>query len=47
MWHWAHRFHFWLHHIGIHAGRRVIPVLCYAFAIATTVVAAYLLLTTP
>jgi fumarate reductase subunit D len=46
-WHWAHRFHFWLHHIGIHAGRRVLPPLMYAIAIAAAAITAYLVFTVP
>jgi fumarate reductase subunit D len=45
--HAAHRFHFWLHHLGIHAGRRVIPYLSYAAAILITLATAIVLVTTP
>jgi fumarate reductase subunit D len=47
MWHWAHRFQFWLHHIGVHVGRRVLPPLMYGIAVAVSAVAVYLVLTTP
>jgi fumarate reductase subunit D len=47
MFHAAHRFHFWLHHIGVHAGRRVIPMLSYATAALITLIAAVILVITP
>ena len=45
--HTAHRFHFWVHHVGIRGGRRVIPYLSYATAVLITLAAAIVLITTP
>ncbi len=44
LWHALHRIYHSLHDLGIHAGSAA-RILCYGFALAATLVAAYLLIT--
>jgi fumarate reductase subunit D len=45
--HTAHRFHFWLHHLGVHGGRRAISMLSYAAAAGISLAAVIVLVTSP
>ncbi len=45
LFHWAHRFRYFLSDLGVHGGKMAIAVLCYGAAIVGTIVAAVVLLT--
>lgn len=47
IFHAAHRFHFWLHHLGLRFGRRIVAFASYSLAVAIAVVAAYVVLSAP
>ncbi len=47
LFHWAHRFRFFLLDLGVRSGRGAIAVLMYGSAIGGTLITAYLLLTVP
>ena len=40
LFHWAHRFRYFLFDLGLHSGRMGIAVLCYGAAIVGTIAAA-------
>jgi fumarate reductase subunit D len=44
LFHWAHRFRYFLFDLGIHGGRMAFEVLFYGLAIAGTIYTGYLLL---
>lgn len=44
LFHWAHRFRYFLFDLGIRGGRRAIAVLCYGAAILGTITAAITLI---
>ena len=44
LFHWAHRFRYFLFDLGLHGGRMGIAVLCYGAAVAGTVLTALILL---
>ena len=45
--HTAHRFHFWLHHLGVHVARRPISYASYSAAVLLALATAYVLFTSP
>lgn len=44
LFHWAHRFRYFLFDLGLHGGRMGIAVLCYGAAVVGTVIAALVLI---
>lgn len=44
LFHWAHRFRYFLFDLGVHGARTAIAVLCYGTAVVGTVVAALTLI---
>jgi len=44
LFHWAHRFRYFLFDLGLHGGRMPIAVLCYGAAIVGTLWAIYTLI---
>lgn len=44
LFHWAHRFRYFLFDLGIHGGRMLLAVLCYGAAIVGTLAAILILL---
>jgi fumarate reductase subunit D len=44
LFHWAHRFRYFLFDLGLHGGRMGIAVLCYGAAIVGTVAAVLILI---
>jgi fumarate reductase subunit D len=46
LFHWAHRFRYFLFDLGVRGGRMAIAVLCYGTAIVGTVIAILTLLRT-
>jgi fumarate reductase subunit D len=47
LFHAAHRFHFWLHHLGVQLSRRPVQLASYGIATALALAAVYVALTTP
>ncbi len=45
LFHWAHRFRYFVFDLGVHGGRMALEVLCYGLAIAGSLYTVYLLLT--
>jgi len=39
LFHWAHRFRFIVHQVGVHGGRRLVAAGCYGTALAGTALA--------
>ena len=44
LFHWAHRFRYFLFDLGLHGGRMLLAVLCYGLAVVGTIAAAIVLL---
>lgn len=45
LFHWAHRFRYFIFDLGIHGGRTALEFLCYGLAFVGTIYTVYLLLT--
>ena len=45
LFHWAHRFRYFVFDLGLHGGRILFEFLCYGLAIVGTIYTVYLLLT--
>lgn len=45
LFHWAHRFRYFIYDLGIRGGRTLFEILCYGLAIVGTIYTVYLLLT--
>jgi fumarate reductase subunit D len=43
LYHWAHRFRYFLFDLGLHGGRMALAVLCYGAAVVGTILAALVL----
>jgi fumarate reductase subunit D len=43
LFHWAHRFRYFLFDLGLHGGRMAIAVLCYGLAVLGTIAAILIL----
>ena len=44
LFHWAHRFRYFLFDLGLHGGRMALAVLCYGAAVVGTIIAALVLI---
>ena len=45
LFHWAHRFRYFVYDLGMHGGRMLMAWLCYGLAVVGTAYAAYVLFT--
>ena len=45
LFHWAHRFRYFVYDLGLHGGRMPMAWLCYGLAVLGTAYAAYVLFT--
>ena len=45
LFHWAHRFRYFLFDLGLHGGRKALEWICYGLAVLGTIYAAYTLIT--
>jgi fumarate reductase subunit D len=43
LFHWAHRFRYFLFDLGLHGGRQLIAVICYGLAVIGSLAAAAML----
>jgi fumarate reductase subunit D len=43
LFHWAHRFRYFLFDLGLHGGRMALATLCYGAAVVGTIIAALVL----